>query len=437
MRDGHLRRIAFALGAGVVAVACNRGTAAPSGLPYLDDAAFRRSELVASLWSPQNEYSQLRLEHYATGDSEDWDLLPEWNPPVDVIQANELDAPGGASTGLMSANAAALDLPDDDVVSEDNPTLVALGEAAFRRYPIQVDTYLDVALTSRAAAARYGLWVDDVRGVGGLVRARMADGSGALAETCSMCHEASLGGVLVPGRPNAGFNPGQAMLDSGSVSDEAVASAIAAWGPGRLDVTTTVGTEPVRIANLRPVRWLSYLQADATVAQIDRTSLAIRIETLIITAHNEQLRPPRIVTLALAAYVASLANTLPGIDAATQTSPAGAQVFATSCTSCHMPGPLTGPPVPLAVVGTDPALGESPYRGTGNYRVPSLHGVGTRGPLLHDGTVPSLDAMFDPARVTPAFVGKLHGTGAVPGHPFGLDLDAADRAALLTFLKAL
>jgi len=39
--------------------------------------------------------------------------------------------------------------------------------------------------------------------------------------------------------------------------------------------------------------------------------------------------------------------------------------------------------------------------------------------------------------VTPAFVGKLHGTGAVPGHPFGLDLDPADRAALLTFLKAL
>jgi mono/diheme cytochrome c family protein len=436
MRDGLLRRIAFALGAGVVAVACNRGAAAPSGLPYLDDATFRRSELVASLWSPQNEYSQLRLEHYATGDSEDWDLLPEWNPPVDVIQASELDAPGGASTAVMSANAAALELPED-VVSEDDPALVALGEAAFHRYPVQVDAYLGVALTSRAAAARYGLWVDDARGTGGLVRARMADGSGAVGETCSTCHEASLGGALTPGRSNAGFDPGQAMLDSGSVSDAAVASAIAAWGPGRLDVTTTVGTEPVRIADLRPVRWLSYLQADATVAQSDRTSLAIRLETLIITSHGEQLRPPRVVTLALAAYVASLADALPGIDAATQASPAGAQVFAASCTSCHMPGPLTGPPVPLAVVGTDPALGESPYRGTGNYRVPSLHGVGTRGPLLHDGTVPSLDAMFDPARVTPAFVGKLHGTGAVPGHPFGLDLDAADRAALLTFLKEL
>jgi hypothetical protein len=63
--------------------------------------------------------------------------------------------------------------------------------------------------------------------------------------------------------------------------------------------------------------------------------------------------------------------------------------------------------------------------------------VGTRGPLLHDGTVPSLDALFDPARITPAFIGKLHGTGAVPGHLFGLDLDAGDRAALVLYLKAL
>jgi hypothetical protein len=86
------------------------------------------------------------------------------------------------------------------------------------------------------------------------------------------------------------------------------------------------------------------------------------------------------------------------------------------------------------VVGTDPTLGESLVRGTGNYRVPSLHGVGTRGPLLHDGTVPSLAAMFDPARVTAPYPSRLHGAGAIPGHPFGLSLDGDDRAALLAFL---
>jgi hypothetical protein len=89
------------------------------------------------------------------------------------------------------------------------------------------------------------------------------------------------------------------------------------------------------------------------------------------------------------------------------------------------------------VVGTDPTLGMSADRGTGYYRMPSLHGVGSRGPLLHDGTVPSLDAMFDPARPTPAFTSKLHGAGAVTGHSFGLSLSASDRAALVAYLQAL
>ena len=315
MRDGPLRRIGFALAVGVVAAACDRGGATSGGLPYLDDATFRRAELTTSLWSPQNEYSQLRLTHYATGDTNDWDLLPEWNPPVDVIAASELDTPGGASSTVMSADAAPLALPDE-VSSEDDPSLLVLGEAAFRRYPVQVNPYLGVALASRAAAAGYGVWVDDTRGAGGLVRARMADGSGAVAVTCSTCHEATLGGVLTPGLSNASLNVGQAMLDAEYEPNATVAEAIALWGPGRLDVTTTVGTEPVRIADLRPVRWLSYLQADATVALHDRTALAIRLETLIITAHGQQLRPPRVVTLALAAYVASLADTLPKIGRA-------------------------------------------------------------------------------------------------------------------------
>jgi hypothetical protein len=112
-------------------------------------------------------------------------------------------------------------------------------------------------------------------------------------------------------------------------------------------------------------------------------------------------------------------------------------VFAAACTTCHAPPGLTGPPVPLPMIGTDPTLGLSGQRGTGDYRVPSLLGVGSRGPLLHDGTHPSVDAMFDPARTTPAFGGRLHGDGPVPGHAFGLDLSAADRLALVSYLRAL
>jgi hypothetical protein len=79
--------------------------------------------------------------------------------------------------------------------------------------------------------------------------------------------------------------------------------------------------------------------------------------------------------------------------------------------------------VDLDEVGTDPTIGESPIRGTGTYRVPSLRGVGSRGPLLHDASVPSIDALLDPAR-----------SG---GHRFGLSLPAEDREELLTYLRSL
>jgi hypothetical protein len=257
--------------------------------------------------------------------------------------------------------------------------------------------------------------------------------------TCSTCHSApGSDGALVAGLPNPHVDVGAARLAAATAPvDPTLARNVAAWGPGRLDVTTNDGTEPVRIGDLRPIRWLSYLQADATVANRDRTALAIRIETLLLTSQGQSVRPPRVVALALAAYVASLAGALPDPSRAASASPAGAGVFARECARCHEPPALTGPPVPLDVVGTDPHLGESAERGTGAYRVPSLHGVGTRGPLLHDGTVPSLDAMFDPTRPTAAFSARLHGAGAVPGHLFGLDLVDADRAALLEYLRAL
>jgi hypothetical protein len=63
--------------------------------------------------------------------------------------------------------------------------------------------------------------------------------------------------------------------------------------------------------------------------------------------------------------------------------------------------------------------------------------VGTRGPLLHDGTVASVGALLDPARMTSGFTGRLHGTGVVPGHVYGLDLPDGDRQALISYLGAL
>jgi cytochrome c553 len=431
-RNGaRARRVLFA--ATLLLAACGAPSAAPGeDRAYLQDASYRRAELAASLVNPANGYSQLRTQHYSSGAPGDWDRLPEWNPSAEPIAVGELDAPGGASL-LVSAQASALALPDE---SADDAALLALGKAAFERYPVQLTPYFDVALASARAAESYGLWLDAARGVGGLVRVRSADGSSALGLTCSTCHAASGADGIEPGLPNAELNLGAALLDAGAI-DPTTSAAIALWGPGRLDVTTTAGTEPARIPDLRPVRWLTHLHQDATLSVRDTTTLAIRIETLIITSSGQVTRPPRIVAWALALYVRSLAAALPEESAARQASPEGASVFATGCASCHASPGLTGPPVALAIIGTDPTLGLSADRGTGTYRVPSLHGVGTRGPLLHDGTIPSVDALLDPTRVTDAFSARLHGSGAVPGHPFGLDLAPSDRSALVAYLQAL
>jgi cytochrome c peroxidase len=54
--------------------------------------------------------------------------------------------------------------------------------------------------------------------------------------------------------------------------------------------------------------------------------------------------------------------------------------------------------LPLSV-GVDAGLALKTRKGTGLYKVPSLRGVWYRGPYLHDGSVASLEDMFDPKRL--------------------------------------
>src|ERR1044072_7585271 len=97
--------------------------------------------------------------------------------------------------------------------------------------------------------------------------------------------------------------------------------------------------------------------------------------------------------------------------------------------------------LPLSI-GTDPTLALKTRRGTGYYKVPSLKGVWYRGPFEHNGSIATLEDWFDPARLSETYVPtgfKGYGvrTRAVKGHRFGLGLSAADRQALILFLKTL
>jgi cytochrome c5 len=394
---------------------------------YLRDRPFRRAALTASIVDPDNAYSRLRLAHYASGDEQDWDRLPAWNPRVTPLRPEDLRR-GGPAPRDPGARVLADAGPESERLP-DEAALRRLGERAFFTYPVQLAPPVPL---SADAASRYGWWVDDRRGVGGLVWAEMPDGSRRLELTCATCHADQIGGRLVAGVPNGHVQVGRMLADAGRTGSAAAASL--AWGPGRVDVTTTDGSVPERMADLRPIRWASHLQYDATLRQQSVVSLAIRIETLIITSKNGALRPPRVLALALAVYLWTLADALPPLPSG---STAGAALFEEHCADCHAGPDLGGGPVTLAVVGTDPLLGRSPERGTGAYRAPSLRGVADRPTLLHDGTLPNVWSLLDPARLDPAYRGGARAAGPVRGHRFGLDLNDTDRRALATYVQAL
>jgi hypothetical protein len=139
----------------------------------------------------------------------------------------------------------------------------------------------------------------------------------------------------------------------------------------------------------------------------------------------------------------------------------GETVFAEQgCVTCHTPPaftnnklmPVDGFTVPDdhyerydifdVSAGTDPGYTLDTRRGTGYYKVPSLLGVWYRGPFFHDATLATVDDVLDPARLREDYVPtgfKPHNveTKAVPGHEFGLELNAADKAALIAYLMTL
>jgi mono/diheme cytochrome c family protein len=172
------------------------------------------------------------------------------------------------------------------------------------------------------------------------------------------------------------------------------------------------------------------------------------------------IRWPDEVLYALAQYIYSL-QPPPNPNRRDELAAAGEKVFARAgCGACHTPPlytnnklamapgfrvpenhPLRADILPVSI-GTDPGLALKTRKGTGLYKVPTLKGVWYRGLYGHDGAVASLEDWLDAARLRPdymptGFKGVGVRTRAVPGHEFGLSLNASDKKALIAFLRTL
>lgn len=244
--------------------------------------------------------------------------------------------------------------------------------------------------------------------------------------------------------------------------------------------TNTSLLYPVKIANLTGIKDLKYFDRTATARQRGITdlmryiaSIADVTDALTVYGEGESAhlklanlgltngvhRTPDALLYALSLYVYSL-EPPPNPNPFDEEARAGEKIFAReNCARCHTPPLYTNNKVTLAAgfkptaqeeeqidivnlsVGTDPGLALKTRKGTGFYRVPSLRMVWTNACFLHDGSIGSLEEMFNPERLKPDFRSSNWNATtpahAVSGHPFGVDLSAQDRTALIKFLRTL
>jgi hypothetical protein len=424
MADHMVRALHIALFAALLsACAPPTGDAATpeEAARYLEDRAFRRETLEAALWRPDLPYSRSLLSSYGLPDG-GWDRLPVQasrtapftRADADVLargealaldDAREIAVPSAAEVTGDPAGPAREPDPGADPAEA---TWRALGATVFDRLPMRGDAWLDWLAARPALWNEAGLSVDAGGRVRGLVRFADARGRVRVGLTCAGCHA----GDGVPGRGDRRLNLGRARALYAAARG-LDATALEAWGPGRVDVTDTDSDDPTAIPDLFHVGTAGWLNHSGVVRVVGRATLAIRFETQFVQGHRMQTRPERRLMWALASYVASLGTEAPP-------APAPPPAFTARCAGCHDPARAYGGDLVAAEdLGVDAAVARDPERGTGHYKIPSLRGVSDNAPYLHDGAAPTLAALL------------------AAGHPSGEAIPPAERAALLAFLNAL
>lgn len=230
---------------------------------------------------------------------------------------------------------------------------------------------------------------------------------------------------------------------------------------------------PAKVPDLIGIKDRRYIDHTATHLHRDIGDL-MRYAALVTSAEAAEFGPHNLIgtnvsrpgvrvpdeaLYALGLYIYSL-RPPPNPNSFGEDAAAGQKIFTRECAACHIPPLYTSNKLTLAEgfsapanrpssldvlpvsVGTDPGLALQTRKGTGYYKVPSLKGLWYRGRYLHDGSVASLEEMFDPARleaghVPGGFRPLAAQTRAIPGHTFGLKLNPEQRRQLIAFLRTL
>ncbi|MFT7520653.1 MAG: mono/diheme cytochrome c family protein [Kiritimatiellia bacterium] len=417
-------------GSGCSAAPCDRADSPLDEDPdrFIDDAAYRCGVLQRDLISTESSYAAQRFENYALGDRR-WDALPLRDPASRPLTS--LDAQALNSGGQLTLNGTEIAL-SPDLLPTTEQEWIDLGERVFYRYPVRASPMYETA-AQKVDLRDLGFLMRQDQLVGLVVFADKR-GRAQVGQTCAQCHASvDENRQISHVRSNRDMNIGAARLVVSGVSlddlpseiDNTAHADLARLGPGRADVLDDNEFNPYAFPDFGGLRDMPLLHHNGNWTNTQLSTLAMRCETLFITANAERTRIPRPLAYAVAAFLYDAEPSQPVRVELDERTAHGEQVFAEQgCPACHTPPLYTSEQViDVAVVGTDASAATSPDRYSGGYRVPSLRGVARLAPYLHDGRYHSLESMFDPTRDG--------------GHRFALAASHADRADLLLFLQTL
>jgi len=333
-----------------------------------------------------------------------------------------------------------------------SPALVAAGREVFHTYHFGTNRFWDfrraidyaTGVTDPAEySRRFGVKRDREGRFVGLVGVRDEKDHLSYGHACALCHASEdEKGTLVDGLPNHDFDIGMyydALRPKVKDGDliflgDAGLDVLRLQGPGRTDPSMDSCWAPVKVPHLFALHAYEHgLRSNA-----DTSGLWLQCYRNL----NGDYAVDSEIMEALMAYLLSL-KAPPNPRARGELESRGEGVFRKSgCDRCHSGASYSdGRLIDWEAIRTDPDRIRNGF--PKGYKVPSLVRVDLLKLLLHDGSLTSLDQLFDPARLRPDYQApgipaarRKKGAG-VPGHEFGLALPAEDRRALVAFLRTL